>query len=525
MYLNIRGKLALGLSLVLVVSLILFGGAVTGLVSYRRTITKFDLAVNDAPHPSDLVKAVSELTIPLIDEVSTAGHGGTQPGQIDEHRKARFLEQLDETEQQIVQFHRRIDHFNDRNVGLRITQMLEPPVEKIELGLRYLRPLADGIDSADQERRVETLREIRLAMSKMLQSAVNVEDVTLEMNRELVDAKSMHKSLSYVIGISGGSSLVIFLLLIRYGYVSFFVPVRKLYEGARRVTLEDFSYRVQINSEDEMGEFAAAFNSMIDRFQDIKEDLDKQVQERSQQLVRSERLAGVGFLAAGVAHEINNPLSAIVMAADSLEDRLDTIAPHLDKSDKEIFQSYLKMIQRESDRCRSITGRLLDFARGQDGMKTRVDIASVIREVLEMISHLGKFKGRNIVFDYPQPCYLTVNGAEIKQVMLNLTANSLEAMSDGGTLTITIREFTERVEISFQDDGCGMTREVIDNLFEPFFTQKADGQAKGTGLGMSISNRIIDDHQGTITPHSDGPGKGSTFVVKLPRKASQQSAA
>ena len=531
MYLNIRGKLAVGLTLVLLVSLILFVGSVVGLFSYRETVRKFDQAMNDSPRQEELVNALAQLGLPLMQDAPPPkfnNEPGVVPTEVElsdfaakQHRA--FLTYHQRTGEFMLQFQNRINHLRDRDVRSRIASVLEGPVSGIEGGLEFLANRADYLESPDRTERLEVLDEMRRAVARMIGLAVDVPPVTQELNRELYEARQVHQTLSFVIYISGAVSLIIFLLLIRYGYVSFFLPVRKLYEGARRVANEDFSYRVQINSEDEMGEFAAAFNSMIDRFQDIKNDLDQQVRVRSKQLVRSERLAGVGFLAAGVAHEINNPLSAIAMAAESLEERMESLAPHLDKADFEVFANYLKMMQREADRCRSITGRLLDFARGQDGVRQRVDVTSTIREVLEMISHLGKFKGRNIIFDYPHPCYLVANGAEIKQVMLNLTANALDALSEGGTLTITIRELSEQVEISFRDDGSGMTQEVQDNLFEPFYTSKQGGQ--GTGLGLSISHRIIDDHQGTIEAKSDGPGQGSTFLVKLPRKASQQSAA
>ena len=109
-----------------------------------------------------------------------------------------------------------------------------------------------------------------------------------------------------------------------------------------------------------------------------------------------------------------------------------------------------------------------------------------------------------------------VNGPEIKQVVLNLAANALEAMDSGGTLKIEITEQVDEVILTFDDDGCGMTPEVIEHLFDPFFTRRRGG--KGTGLGMSISHRIISDHGGTIEATSDGPHCGSRFRIHLPRR-------
>jgi signal transduction histidine kinase len=110
-----------------------------------------------------------------------------------------------------------------------------------------------------------------------------------------------------------------------------------------------------------------------------------------------------------------------------------------------------------------------------------------------------------------------MNGPEIQQVVLNLVSNGLEAMDDGGTMTITITEQTDHVTLIITDDGCGMSQQVIDNLFEPFFTQRRNG--RGTGLGLSITHRIVTDHGGAIQVESAGPGRGSSFRVRLPRKA------
>jgi signal transduction histidine kinase len=262
---------------------------------------------------------------------------------------------------------------------------------------------------------------------------------------------------------------------------------------------------------------------MTSRFQEITRNLDLQVRERSRQLVRSERLAGIGFLAAGVAHEINNPLSAIAMASESLEGRIPKAADDAEKSDAEVCHQYLQMIQRESFRCQQITARLLNFARGETAVRSPTELASLISEVLAMVQHMSKFRDRHIVFEPSRACYAEINGPEIKQVALNIVANALESMEPGGTLRIDLIEETDQVILSFADDGCGMTPTVIDNLFEPFFTQRKDG--KGTGLGMSISHRIVSDHGGTIEVTSAGPGLGTTFRVHLPRQAAKAQTA
>jgi C4-dicarboxylate-specific signal transduction histidine kinase len=259
---------------------------------------------------------------------------------------------------------------------------------------------------------------------------------------------------------------------------------------------------------------------MTERFQANTRDLDRKVRERSKQLVRSERLAGIGFLAAGVAHEINNPLQAMGMAGESLQSRMVELLADAPEADQSIVHSYLSLIQSEADRCQQITRKLLDFARGQQVTRMRYDLTQIIREVLSMVQHMSKFQNRKIEFPQERPCYVEVNGPEIKQVVLNLVANALESMDEKGSLRISLSEEMDQVVLVFEDNGCGMSRDIIENLFEPFFTQRRDG--KGTGLGMSISQRIIGDHGGTIEAQSDGPGKGSPFLVHLPRRAAEE---
>jgi len=243
-------------------------------------------------------------------------------------------------------------------------------------------------------------------------------------------------------------------------------------------------------------------------------DLEGQVQERSRLLVRSERLAGVGFLAAGVAHEINNPLASIAFCAEALDHRLESLLNSSEHPDHKVIANYLKMIQEEAFRCKSITEKLLDFSRCNDITRERVDLASLIQGVVEMIRHIGKYTSKTIVF-YPREAVMAhVDGQEIKQVVLNLIVNALESMDANGTLRIDTRYNHGMAEMIFADNGCGMSPEVLENIFEPFFTKRRDG--KGTGLGLSITHRIVSQHHGEIMAASGGEGEGATFTVRLP---------
>ena len=291
-------------------------------------------------------------------------------------------------------------------------------------------------------------------------------------------------------------------------------PVRMLQRGVRHVARGSYDYKVNLKSGDEMQDLAEAFNDMTAQISLTYADLERQVQERSRQLVRSERLAGVGFLAAGVAHEINNPLASIAFCAEALDHRLARFLAEASDPDLRTVVKYLKMIQEEAFRCKSITEKLLDFSRCNDITRERTDLSGLIQGVVDMIQHIGKYRGKRLIFQPREAVMAHVDSQEMKQVVLNLIVNALESMDHPGTLRIEARYAQGMAEMVFLDDGCGMEPEVLENIFEPFFTRRREG--KGTGLGLSITHRIISQHDGEINAVSPGPGKGSTFTVRLP---------
>ncbi|MEM7316908.1 MAG: HAMP domain-containing sensor histidine kinase, partial [Planctomycetota bacterium] len=320
------------------------------------------------------------------------------------------------------------------------------------------------------------------------------------------------------------TSLSAALLLTVLGFLMYswiFCPVRTMVRGSRRVANGEFSHRIQLKSQDEMGELASAMNNMTSRFQEIRDDLDEQVRIRTREVVRSEQMASVGFLAAGVAHEINNPLASIALCAESLEDRLhgviqaDDVLPDEEHNQEiAVVRNYLRMIQDEAFRCKQITEQLLDFARLEEVQRQRTDLRNLIEDVLEMVGHLGKYKHRTLKVVAPEAVYAVVSPQEIKQVVLNLLTNALDSLDAEGEVIVTLDRRADVAHLSVKDSGCGMSDDVKQHLFEPFYTRRRDGQ--GTGLGLSITYRIVSDHGGTITPFSDGVGKGSEMVVTLP---------
>jgi signal transduction histidine kinase len=172
------------------------------------------------------------------------------------------------------------------------------------------------------------------------------------------------------------------------------------------------------------------------------------------------------------------------------------------------------MIQSEAFRCKEITERLLDFSRLGEVKRQSTDLRELVQGVIDMVAHLGKYQGRHVEFAPGQPVIAPVNGQEIKQVVLNLVTNALDSVDTGGLLKIELAGQRGQAVLTFTDNGCGMSDDVLKHLFEPFFTRRRDG--KGTGLGLSITWQIVNDHGGSIAASSDGPGQGSRISLTLP---------
>ncbi|MFQ3650824.1 MAG: HAMP domain-containing sensor histidine kinase, partial [Gemmataceae bacterium] len=347
-----------------------------------------------------------------------------------------------------------------------------------------------------------------------------------ELNRRLTTESRRHYQMTLWVIVPAsllGMAIMIGLMWSFYGWV--FHPIRDLTAGVAQVNAGNLSHRIEVRSGDEMEELSKTFNHMLDQLEGLMKNLEGQVNERSRQLVRSERLASVGFLAAGVAHEINNPLASIAFCSEALEARLAELPRHLRNpvraaEEQETFLKYLKMIQNEAFRCKSITERLLEFSRTGEPRREMTELRSLVQSVLDVTQHLPNHKGKQILFEVAAgKLAAPVNAQEIKSVILNLVVNALESMDDGGKLTIRLSQKDGFAELRFQDTGCGMTREVLDNIFEPFFTRSRTG--KGTGLGLTISHLVVAQHGGEITAQSEGPGRGSTFLVRLPLKVSE----
>jgi signal transduction histidine kinase len=232
------------------------------------------------------------------------------------------------------------------------------------------------------------------------------------------------------------------------------------------------------------------------------------------QLLLTERLTTAGRLAAGVAHELNNPLATIAGCAESLRGRLNEGDPAR-LSEPADFRQYLSLIEEEAYRCKEITGSLLQFVRDPGSQRSATDLNSVVLKAVELLSHQSRFERSRVVteLDAELPT-VAANEGQLRQVCLGLASNALDAMEGRGTLIIRSRQIRGEVEIELEDEGPGIPEENLGRIFDPFFTTKPPGQ--GTGLGLAIAQGIVNDHGGRIEV-SSVVGKGCIFRVVLPR--------
>ena len=228
---------------------------------------------------------------------------------------------------------------------------------------------------------------------------------------------------------------------------------------------------------------------------------------------RAEKLAAVGRLAAGIVHEINNPLATIAACAEALEQRIDEGA-FAESESAEDLSEYLGLIKSEAFRCKTITTGLLDFSRIRTGERTLTDIGEIVRSAANLISHQKRGEQISIEVDIgsdlPQ---INADGGQLQQAVIALATNGIDAMPDGGKLAFRTFSKGNRVCVDVEDSGAGIPPENMSKIFEPFFTTKEVG--KGTGLGLAVCYGIISEHGGRLNVRSN-VGKGTTFSIFLP---------
>jgi two-component system NtrC family sensor kinase len=236
--------------------------------------------------------------------------------------------------------------------------------------------------------------------------------------------------------------------------------------------------------------------------------MEEQLVQREKELIQSKKLAAIGTLASGVAHELNNPLNNIYTTSQRLMKKAgDEFPPFVRKSLADIFS--------ETMRVKKIVGDLLDFARGREPNIRQVELRSLIEGVYRHLGNsvdTGKIRFRLDL--NPRQVVIDADQEQLEQVFINLFTNAVDAMSGEGDLEVVVDESAEDARIRVSDSGKGMPAEAVDKIFEPFYTTKG----KGTGLGLAIVFNIVQKHNGRIKVESS-PGKGTTFEITLPKRA------
>jgi two-component system, NtrC family, sensor kinase len=287
-------------------------------------------------------------------------------------------------------------------------------------------------------------------------------------------------------------------------------PLRALSISAEAVGKGDFSRRVEVSSGDECGELAAIFNQMTENVKRSREQLEQTVDRlktTQAQLIQSEKLSGIGEFVAGVAHELNNPLTS-VMGFSELLAKADADPQH---------KRFLEMINKSAQRCHKIVQSLLSFARRRAPERKLSSINELVESAVEFLQY--QLRTSNIEVFTRLDAHLPkamVDPHQIQQVFLNIINNarqSIEGNQPTGSIRIATETCGDLVRISFQDTGPGIDEKNLSKVFDPFFTTKEVG--KGTGLGLSLCYGIIKEHGGSVTVHSR-PGEGATFVIELP---------
>ena len=334
-----------------------------------------------------------------------------------------------------------------------------------------------------------------------------------------------------VVGLTAALAVVIFIAVILVVNHLVYQPLEDLEAGARLVSAGDRTNLIPVRRPDEIGHLAESFNRMTLALQRSEHDLaewahtlEQKVEEKTVELrlaqaqtVQAEKLASVGLLAAGIAHEINNPLTGILTFSHLVRANLPEGSSEAEDMD---------IIIRETKRCAGIIRRLLDFAREKTPEVTRGDLNTVIRETIQFVEHQAGFQNVEFALELdPQLPAIRMDPNQIKQVIINLVVNARDAMDERGRLFVRSRRLptlfspgagrraVPAVELTFTDSGCGIPEADLSKIFDPFFTSKEPG--KGVGLGLSVGYSIIKAHNGTIDVESE-IGRGTTFRIVLP---------
>lgn len=330
---------------------------------------------------------------------------------------------------------------------------------------------------------------------------------------------------SFALGFVIAAGILVAILIHRIIYL----PLKDLQQGAVKLATGELEQTIPVRSPDEFGQLASSFNSMTEALRrshaELKEwgtTLEQKVEAATRELhlaqaeaARGEKLASVGLLAAGIAHELNNPLTGVLTFSHLVRKQLPDGSPEAEDLD---------LVIQETKRCSAIIRRLLDFAREKTPTKTFADLNKLIEQTAHLIEQSAQVEDIELIFNFdPDLPLVWIDEDLLKQVVMNMLVNAQHAIDSAGSITISTRSLPEyrkedgtqvpMVEIVIADTGHGIPEDDLSRVFDPFFTTK--GVGKGTGLGLSVSHGTIAAHGGSIEVTSK-VGEGTTFRILLP---------
>jgi len=343
--------------------------------------------------------------------------------------------------------------------------------------------------------------------------------------------RTMQRSATTIILLSLGFVLAVSVFVGLFVHRLIYLPLRDLEAGAHSLATGNLEQMIPVRSADEFGALAGSFNAMTRALRNSQKELrewgstlEQKVRERTQALraaeaetARGEKLASVGLLASGIAHELNSPLTGILTFSHLVRRKMPDGSPEAEDLD---------LVIRETKRCAAIIRRLLDFARENPPEKKYADLNRLVQDTVRIIERPAHFRDVEITTDLDHdlpPAW--VDADLIKQVIMNMLVNAQHAIAEQGSITVRSRRLpaprspepgakpVPMVELSIIDTGCGIQETDLQRIFDPFFTTKDVG--KGTGLGLTVSHGIVKAHGGSIEVES-AVGEGSTFRIYLP---------
>lgn len=355
----------------------------------------------------------------------------------------------------------------------------------------YHRQKNDAKDGTDPDKfilpRQESIRALARNITTDMERVISQE--RRYVNRLIRESKIYHF-------VALGGIVTLSILTVLFLIFNIYRPLKSIETGIHKIVEGDYKNIPAVSSGDEFGSLVASLNTMID-----------ELQNRSDQLVQSEKMASLGTLTSGVAHELNNPLNNISTSVQILLEELEEAEP-------EYQRELLTETEGQIQRARDIVKALLEFSRDRAFGLKQVYFRKVVDGTLKLIK--GEMPANvQIEVEVPDDIQVAMDSRRIEQVLINLTINSIQAMEDGGTLRIRAGREENRSEFFFEvsDTGKGIPQQEIGKIFDPFFTTKDVG--KGSGLGLSVSHGIIQQHGGRIEVKSE-VDQGTVFTVYLP---------